>query len=192
MWTTADIPDQSGRVVVITGANSGIGYESAAVLARKGAQVVMACRSVDKAEHARQDILQTAPGAKVDILPLNLGDLSSVRTFAETFNARYDRLDILMNNAGIMSTPYGKTVAGFEMQFGTNHLGHFALTGLLMPKLLKTPHSRVVIVSSGVYLNGHINFDDLQSEKRYNPWSAYSQSKLATILFMEELQRKLQ
>jgi NAD(P)-dependent dehydrogenase (short-subunit alcohol dehydrogenase family) len=115
-----------------------------------------------------------------------------VNSFAEAFKAKYDRLDILMNNAGVMAPPYGKTVDGFETQFGTNHLGHFALTGLLLPKLLETPHSRVVTVSSGVYLNGHLNFDDLQSEKRYNPWAAYSQSKLANILFMRELQRKLE
>src|SRR5258706_4631821 len=191
-WTAKDMPDQSGRVVIITGANSGIGYESAIAFARKRAKVVMACRSIDKAERARQDLLKLVPGVSVEIQRLDLGDLKSIRAFAESFNANYDRLDILMNNAGIMAPPYGKTTDGFETQFGTNHLGHFALTGLLMPKLLETPQSRVVTVSSGVYLNGHINFDDLQSEKHYSPWAAYSQSKLANILFTEELQRKLE
>lgn len=191
-WTVKDMPDQNGRVVVITGANSGVGYESAVALAKKSARVIMACRSIDKAERARQELLKSAPGATVEIMPLDLGNLKSVHSFADSFKAKYDRLDILMNNAGIMAPPYGKTVDGFETQFGTNHLGHFALTGLLMPKLLETPHSRVVTVSSGVYLNGHINFDDLQSEKRYNPWVGYSQSKLANILFMWELQRKLE
>ena len=191
-WTAQDIPNQSGRVIVITGANSGIGYESAVALARKGARVVMACRSLDKAEQARADLLKRAPGASVDILHLDLGNLKSVRSFATTFNASYDRLDVLMNNAGIMIPPYGKTADGFETQFGTNHLGHFALTALLLPKLLETPKSRVAITSSGAYLmGGNIHFDDLQSEKHYSPWSAYSQSKLANILFMEELQRKL-
>jgi NAD(P)-dependent dehydrogenase (short-subunit alcohol dehydrogenase family) len=185
------MPDQSGRVVIITGANSGIGYESAVAFARKGARVVMACRNLEKAERARRDLLKATPGADVEIMALDLGSLKSVHSFAESFNANYGQLDILMNNAGIMAPPYGKTVDGFETQFGTNHLGHFALTGLLIPKLLETPHSRVVTVSSGVYLNAHIDFNDLQSEKRYNPWAAYSQSKLANILFMRELQHKL-
>lgn len=191
-WAVKDMPDQHGRIVVITGANSGVGYESALALARKGARVVMACRNLDKARQARQTLLQAVPDAAVDVLALDLGSLASVRAFAETFNARYNRLDILMNNAGIMATDYGKTTDGFELQLGTNHLGHFALTGLLLPRLLETPHSRVVTVSSGVYLIGRINFDDLQSEKRYERWSAYSQSKLANLLFAHELHRRLQ
>lgn len=191
MWSANNMPDQSGRVVVITGANSGVGYESAVALAQKGARVVMACRSVNKAEDAHRELLKRASGAQVDILPLDLGSLKSVREFSENFNARYDRLDILMNNAGIMIPPYGKTEDGFESQFGTNHLGHFALTGLVLPKLLKTPGSRIVNVSSGAYLQATMNFEDLQSENEYNAWGAYAQSKLANILFTQELQRKL-
>src|SRR5579859_5608253 len=191
-WTAKDMPDQSGRVVIITGANSGVGYESAVALARKGARVVMACRSLDKAERARHELLAKVPGAAVDVLPLDLGNLDSVRTFAESFNVHYDRLDILMNNAGIMVPPYGKTADGFETQFGTNHLGHFALTAFLLPKLLETTASRVVTVSSSAYLNARIDFADLQSENRYRPWAAYGQSKLANILFSQELERRLE
>jgi NAD(P)-dependent dehydrogenase (short-subunit alcohol dehydrogenase family) len=192
MWTVNEIPNQNGRVALITGANSGIGYESAVALAAKGARVVMAVRSLDKGEKARTDLLKRVPGANVDILPLDLGSLQSVQAFADSFNACYDRLDILMNNAGIMAPPYGKTADGFETQFGTNHLGHFALTGLVLPKLLETPNSRVVNVSSYAYRDGIMNFDDLQSEKRYHAWSAYGQSKLANILFTLELHRKLE
>src|SRR5437868_2955888 len=125
-WTANDIQDQSGRVVIITGANSGVGYESAIALARKGARIVMGCRSLDKAERAKQDILKLVPNAKLEVMQLDLGSLKSVHSFADTFNATYDRLDILMNNAGIMVPPYGKTAEGFETQFGTNHLGHYA------------------------------------------------------------------
>lgn len=191
-WTAKDMVDQSGRVVVITGANSGVGYESAVAFARKGAQVVMACRSMDKAERARQELLARVPGALVDILPLDLGSLQSVRAFTDRFFACYDRLDILMNNAGIMALPYSKNKDGFESQFGTNHLGHFALTGLLLPALLETSKSRIVSVSSNAYLRGQINFEDLQGEKRYTRWGAYSQSKLANVLFARELQYKLE
>ncbi|MBX3063805.1 MAG: SDR family NAD(P)-dependent oxidoreductase [Anaerolineae bacterium] len=192
-WTAKDIPSQAGRVVVITGANSGVGYESAVALAGKGAQVIMASRSIDKAQRAQQELLQDVPTAKVDLMRLDLSDLRSVRAFAEEFNASYARLDILMNNAGIMIPPYGKTTDGFEIQFGTNHLGHFALTGLLLPKLLITPAARIVTVSSSAYMmGGQINFGDLQSEQRYDAWGAYSQSKLANLLFMMELQRKLE
>lgn len=190
--TAKDMPDQSGRVVVITGANSGVGYESAIAFAKKGARVVMACRSVSKAESARRELLKSVPDADVDILPLDLGSLKSVREFAETFNANYARLDVLMNNAGIMIPPFGRTADGFETQFGTNHLGHFALTGLVLPKLMETPHSRIVNVSSSAYMQGRIDFDNLNAEKGYRPWLAYAQSKLANILFTLELQRKLE
>src|SRR5262249_5455968 len=149
-------PNQTGRVTIVTGANSGVGYESAVALARSGAQVVMASRSIDKAERARRDLFERVPGAAVEIIPLDLSSLQSVRAFADNFNARYDRLDILMNNAGIMIPPYGKTADGFESQLGTNHLGHFALTGLLLPRLLTTPRSRVVTVSSSAAMNGRI------------------------------------
>src|SRR5262245_31727477 len=182
-WTANDMPDQTGHIVIITGANSGVGYESAVALARKGAHVMMACRSLEKAERARQDLLKRVPAATVEIMPLDLGSLKSVRAFAEAFNSRYDHLYILMNNAGIMAVDYGKTPDGFELQFGTNHLGHFALTGLLLPSLLATPHSRVVTVSSGAYLGGRVNFDDLQGEQHYDRPGAYAQSKLANILF---------
>ncbi|MEP6988528.1 MAG: oxidoreductase [Chloroflexota bacterium] len=191
-WTAKDMPDQSGRVVVITGANSGVGYESAVAFAAKGARVVMASRSMDKLEKARQDLLQRVPKAKVDVMQLDLGSLKSVQSFADSFNANYDRLDILMNNAGIMIPPYGKTSDGFELQFGTNHLGHFALTGWVLPKILATPHSRIATTSSGAYLYGQMHWDDLQFEKEYRPNPAYAQSKLANILFMRELQRKLE
>jgi NAD(P)-dependent dehydrogenase (short-subunit alcohol dehydrogenase family) len=177
---------------VITGSNSGIGYESAVALARKNAHVVMACRSLEKAERARQELYQRAPNATVDLLQLDLGSLQSIRAFAEAFDAAYDRLDILMNNAGIMAPPYGTTVDGFESQFGTNHLGHFALTGLLLSKLLNTAKSRVVTISSYANLGGWINFDDLQSSKRYIGWLAYCQSKLANIHFARQLQKKLE
>jgi NAD(P)-dependent dehydrogenase (short-subunit alcohol dehydrogenase family) len=190
-WSAKDIPDQKGKIIIITGANSGVGYESALALARKGARVVMACRSKDKAERARQDILKLVPTAQLDVLALDLGSLKSIQEFAEIFTANYPRLDVLMNNAGIMSLPYAKTVDGFEQQFGTNHLGHFALTGQLLPKLLLTPHSRVVTVSSSAYMTGRMNFDNLQGEQNYQRWHAYEQSKLANILFALELQRKL-
>lgn len=192
-WTVQDIPDQSGKVVIITGANSGLGYESTLALARKGARVVMACRSMERAEKARQQILDAVPGASLDVFELDLASQDDIRRFASDFNEQYDRLDVLMNNAGIMIPPYGKTEDGFEQQFGVNYLGHFALTGLVLPPLLATPDSRVVTVSSMVYaLNGRINFDDLQSEQNYVPFKAYGQSKLANILFMLELQRKLE
>jgi protochlorophyllide reductase len=190
-WTAKDIPDQSGRVILITGANSGIGFESAVALGRKGARVVMACRNLEKAERARQELLQRAPNSAVDLLQLDLGSLHSIRACADAFNTNNDRLDVLMNNAGIMAPPYSKTVDGFEAQIGTNHLGHFALTGLLLPKLLNTPKSRIVTLSSYANLTGWINFNDLQSEKRYIGWLAYCQSKLANILFARELQHKL-
>ncbi len=191
-WTSDNIPDQSGKVAIVTGANSGIGYESALALARKGAAVVMACRSLQKANAAAGQIRQTAPAGTVEVMELNLGDLESGRRFAATFQERYDRLDLLINNAGIMHPPYGKTAQGFELQFGVNHLGHFALTGLLLDLLIQTPQSRVVTVSSTSHRFGRIDFEDLNWEKRrYKPNPAYGQSKLANLLFTYELQRKL-
>lgn len=190
-WTTNDIADQTGRVIVITGANSGIGYESAHALAGKGATVVMACRNAEKGAAAREAILHQFPNANVQVMALDLGSLASVRAFAEAFNARFDRLDVLMNNAGVMAVPEGKTVDGFETQFGTNHLGHFALTGLLLEKLLESPGSRVVTTSSFMYLIGRINFDDLQATLKYSNSGAYANSKLANMLFALELQCRL-
>ncbi len=191
-WTTSDIPDQRDRVIVITGANSGIGYESARAIAGKGATVIMACRSVEKGATARDAILAEFPSANVEVMALDLGSLASIRAFADAVAARHNRLDVLMNNAGIMAVPQAKTVDGFESQFGTNHLGHFALTGLLLPTLLATPASRVVTTSSGLYASGRINFDDLQATRGYSARAAYSNSKLANILFALELQRRLE
>jgi len=177
MWTSVDIPDQTGRVALVTGANSGIGRETAEVLASKGATVVRACRNPHR-----------VPG---ETLRLDLADLAAVRAAAAEFAERYDRLDLLINNAGVMIPPYSRTRDGFELQFGTNHLGHFALTGLLLDRLLATDGSRVVTVSSNGHRRGVINFADLQSEHGYHPMTAYAQSKLANLLFTFELQRRL-
>jgi NAD(P)-dependent dehydrogenase (short-subunit alcohol dehydrogenase family) len=190
-WTAEDIPNLTGRLAIVTGANSGIGYETTKALAEKGATVVMACRNRQKADAAAAQIRETGPLGAVQVMSLDLADLDSVRTFAAAFRAEYDRLDLLINNAGIMVPPYGKTAQGFEMQFGVNHLGHFALTALLLNPLLHTPQSRVVTVSSGAHRFGRINFDDLNSEQGYSPNAAYGQSKLANLLFTYELQRKL-
>ena len=191
-WTAEDIPDQSGRVAIVTGANSGIGYETALALARKGATVVMACRDLSKAAPAADSCRATQPSGTLEVMQLDLADLESVRQFAANYRERYDRLDLLINNAGIMMPPYGKTAQGFETQFGVNHLGHFALTGLLFDLLLQTPGSRVVTVSSGSHRFGQIDFEDLQWEnKDYKRNAAYGQSKLANLLFTYELQRRL-
>ena len=189
-WTQNDIPNQQGKRVIVTGGNSGIGYEAALALAGRDAQVILAVRNVDKGEEAARQIRQRHPQALVAVMELNLADLKSIAAFAESFRANHDRLDILINNAGVMALPARKTVDGFEMQFGTNHLGHFALTGLLLPLLKKTPGARVVTVSSGVHILGDIHFDDLQWEKKYDRWGAYAQSKLANLLFAYELQRR--
>ena len=190
-WTEALIPDQTGRVVLVTGANSGIGLEAARMLAQRGAQVVLACRTRSKADAARASILADAPAADVSIIDLDLSSLASTGEAAAEFSGRFDRLDLLLNNAGVMATPYQRTVDGFELQFATNHLSHFALTGHLLPTLLATPASRVVNVSSLAHRMGKIDFDDLQSERKYRAWGAYGQSKLANLLFTFELQRRL-
>lgn len=191
-WNENNIPDQTNRVAIVTGANSGIGFETALALAHKGATVVMACRNRDKAEAAASQIRQGKPAAQVVVMLLNLGDLESVRQFAAAFLAANDRLDLLINNAGIMHPPYGKTAQGFETQFGVNHLGHFALTGLLLARVMQTPKSRVVTVSSVSHRFGAIRFDDLQWDKRsYRSNAAYGQSKLANLLFTYDLQRRL-
>jgi NAD(P)-dependent dehydrogenase (short-subunit alcohol dehydrogenase family) len=193
-WTQNDMPDLSGKVIVVTGANCGLGYEAAKEFARKGARTVLACRSVDKAQAALDQIKQEIPRAQVETMQLDLASLASVREFAETFRARYDRLDILVNNAGIMWVPYQKTEDGFESQFGTNHLGHFALTGLLMDLLLTTPDARVVNVSSVGHRSGTMDFDNLMFEdgQGYGRHRAYGRSKLANLLFTYELQRRFQ
>ncbi len=190
-WTLNDIPEQSGKVIIITGANVGLGYESAKALAEKGAEVILAVRTVSKGQDAEAKIRQSIPNAQLHTMTLDLSDLASVKAFAETFKSRFNRLDVLMNNAGVMATPEMKTKDGFELQFGTNHLGHFALTAQLMDVLLSTPNSRVVNVSSLSAENGQIHFDDIMFEKGYQRFGAYGQSKLANLLFTLGLQARL-
>lgn len=189
-WTTADVGDQRGRVALVTGANSGIGFETAKQLAAHGATVVLACRNPAKMSDAATRLQATAQG-EIATLELDLASLASIRAVADEFHRRYGTLDLLINNAGLMIPPYGRTVDGFESQFGINHLGHFALTGLLLDRLLRTPGSRVVTVSSYAHRRGTINFADLQSERGYRAMTAYAQSKLANLLFTYELQRRL-
>jgi NAD(P)-dependent dehydrogenase (short-subunit alcohol dehydrogenase family) len=188
-WTNDNIPDQTGKIAIVTGANSGIGFETAKALAEKRATVIMACRNPDKAQAAMAEIKKSVPEAKLEFIPLDLSDLASIKAFARTFQEDHDRLDMLINNAGIMMPPYSKTKDGFEVQFGANHLGHFALTGLLMPTLRKTKGARVVNVSSVAHRmgTGTINFEDLHAEKGYNPMRSYAQSKLANLLFTRQL-----
>ena len=192
-WTTAQIPDQTGRTAVITGANTGLGYETAAALAAKGAHVVLAVRNLDKGKDAARRIEQATAGARVDLQELDLTSLASIRSAADQLKAGHESIDLLINNAGVMFTPKTVTKDGFELQFGTNHLGHFAFTGLLLDRVLAVPGSRVVTVSStGHRLIEAIRFDDLQWERSYNRFRAYGQSKLANLLFTYELQRRLQ
>ena len=190
-WSAEHGPDQTGRVAIVTGANSGIGFETAQVLAAKGATVIMACRNLDKANPKAEEIRAAHPGCDVEVMELDLSDLDSVRQFADAFRAKHSRLDLLINNAGIMVPPYGKTAQGFETQFGVNHLGHFALTGSLLDLIVNTPGSRIVTVSSIAHLMGRIDFSDLNWEKGYKAQAAYGQSKLANLLFTYELQRHL-
>jgi NAD(P)-dependent dehydrogenase (short-subunit alcohol dehydrogenase family) len=190
-WGISDIPDQTGRTAVITGANSGIGYEAARILASRGATVVLAGRDAGKTAAARDRILGQASAARLDTVSLDLAALDSVRKAAIEIRARYPRVDLLINNAGLMYPPYGRTADGFELQLGTNHLGHFALTGLVLPSLLEVPGSRVVTISSVGHRMGRINFTDLQSERHYWRVTAYGQSKLANLMFTYELQRRL-
>jgi NAD(P)-dependent dehydrogenase (short-subunit alcohol dehydrogenase family) len=189
-WTTDDIPDLTGRTAVVTGANSGLGFESALALARAGADVVLACRDQAKGSAALDRIVASVPDATVSLAPLDLADLASVAAFATAFAGDHDGLDILLNNAGVMAIPRRETADGFEMQFGTNHLGHFALTAHLLDRLLARPGARVVTVSSAVAQMGRIRFDDLQGTGKYGKWSAYSQAKLANQLFALELDRR--
>lgn len=184
----SDIPDQSGRTAVVTGANSGIGLITARELARRGARVLLACRDEQRGKEAAARIRRAVRGADVEFAALDLADLASVREFAEAYRA--DTLDLLINNAGVMALPYGRTADGFETQFGVNHLGHFALTGLLLPKLLHTPGARVVSVSSGLHALSDIDIGDLNSERDYRRWIAYARSKTANLLFVHELARR--
>ena len=189
-WTAADIPDQSDRIAVVTGANSGLGLVTSRELARAGAEVIMACRDATKGETGAQEIRSAVPGAQVRVERLDLADLSSVQEFAASVTGAHQRLDLLVNNAGVMAPPRRVTRDGFESQLGTNHLGHFALTGRLLGRLRSAPEPRVVTVSSIAHRTGRINFSDLQSERRYFSWLAYGQSKLANLMFCFELQRR--
>jgi len=192
-WTEQDVPDQSGRLAIVTGSNTGLGYDTARVLAARGAQVVMAVRDTVKGESAAARIRQLTPGAKVSVQKLDLGSLASVREAAAAMAAEHPRVDLLVNNAGVMYPPKSSTADGFELQFGTNHLGHFALTGLLLPNLLEVGRSRIVVVASIAHnIRAKIDFDDLKWEKRkYDRVAAYGQSKLANLMFAFDLQRRL-
>jgi NAD(P)-dependent dehydrogenase (short-subunit alcohol dehydrogenase family) len=191
-WVSQRIPRVDGKTVVVTGANSGLGFEATKLLAKRGARVILAVRNLEKGREAVKRICAEMPEAQLELLPLDLADLGSVGRFAEEVRGSQSRLHALVNNAGVMAIPQRSTADGFEMQFGTNHLGHFALTGLLLPLLLRTPDSRVVTVSSGIHVIGRINFEDLQSVERYSDFRAYAQSKLANLLFTYELQRKFE
>lgn len=190
-WTADNLPDLSGKTVLVTGANSGVGYEAALQFARVKAEVVLACRRPDSARAAADQINRQFPGTNVEVMQVDLSNLASIRAAAEDFRAKHRKLDILCNNAGVMAMPYARTGDGFEMQFGTNHLGHFALTGQLLEPLLAAGAARVVTVSSGAHKMGSIRFDDLNWERGYSKWRAYGQSKLANLLFMFEFQRKI-
>jgi NAD(P)-dependent dehydrogenase (short-subunit alcohol dehydrogenase family) len=190
-WTTERIPELHGKTAIVTGANSGLGYETALELARRGAQVVLACRKPENAAAAAERIRAEHAEAAIGSIPLDLADLASVRDFAEKFRAGHRELHLLCNNAGVMALPLRRTADAFEMQLGTNHLGHFALTGLLLEPLLRTSGARVVTLSSTAHKIGRIDFDDLQSGRSYSRWRAYGQSKLANLLFAYQLQRRL-
>lgn len=191
-WTFDNIPDQSGRTAIITGANTGLGFETARMLAQRGANVILACRNLGKGSEAMRRILELRPTGSVTLESLDLSDLGSVASFAQKMLATQPRIDLLINNAGVMVPPRGKTAQGFELQFGTNHLGHFALTAPLLPRLAKQPGARVVVVASMAQRFGTISVEDPNWERRrYNGWLAYGQSKLANMMFALELQRRL-
>lgn len=190
-WTSEQIPDQSGRTAIVTGANSGLGLAAAQELARHGAHVVLACRNAQKGGAAIAQIETAVPDAKVELGSLDLSSLASVKEFADRYLAAHDGLDLLINNAGLMAPPRGETEDGFELQFGTNHLGHFALTGHLIGAMEGRPDARVVALSSIAHRTGKIKFDDPQSERRYSRWRAYGQSKLADLMSALELDRRL-
>jgi len=190
-WTQDQISQQEGRIAVVTGANSGLGFSTTRALALKGAKVIMACRNLEKGEMARQLIINEGVAVEPEVWQLNLASLESVKQFALKFAAAGTRLDLLINNAGLMAIPYDRTEDGFEMQFGVNHLGHFALTARLWPKLSETEGSRVVQVSSLAHHIGEIRFEDIHWEKGYKKWGAYGMSKLANLLFVRELTNRL-
>ena len=192
-WTSADMPAQDGRTIVITGANTGVGFETAKLLAARGAAIVLACRDPERARQARQRISSGAPSDRLDTITLDLASLASVQAAAAELHSRHRRIDVLINNAGVMWAPKGETADGFETHFGTNHLGHFAFTGLVLDLLLLTAGSRVVVLSSPAHRAGDIDFADLPyRRRRYRPSAAYSRSKLANLLFAQMLQAKLE
>jgi NAD(P)-dependent dehydrogenase (short-subunit alcohol dehydrogenase family) len=184
--------EQKGRIFIVTGANAGLGFETSKELGKQGAKVIMACRNLSKGENAKEEIQKEFPQVDLEVMEIDLSTMNSVRDFAEKYTSNFDRLDVLINNAGVMMPPYTKTEDGFELQFAANYLGHFLLTGLLLDHLTKTPDSRIVNLSSIAHKSGKINFDDLQSEKKYSASGAYSQSKLACLMFNFELQRRLE
>ena len=192
-WNLENVKDLKGKNIIVTGANTGLGFETAQALAKKGANVIMACRSQKRAQEAKDKILSKYPEAKIDIILLDLGNLSKVKKFVDDYKAKYKTLDILINNAGVMTTPYMKTDDGFEFQNGVNHLGHFALVAQLFDLLKSTKDSRLVIVSSIAHKRGEINLDNymFENEKEYTPMKSYSQSKLSNLLFMYELNRRV-
>ena len=193
-WTLNNVANLDGKVIIVTGGNSGLGFESVKAFAGKGASVVLTSRNMQKGEDAKTEILKAHPDSKVEVLELDLMDLESVEAFVKQFEIKYDRLDVLLNNAGIMTTPYFKTKDGYEGQMGTNHLGHFALTAQLMKMIKATPGSRVVNVSSGGHRFGKMDFDNLLFEdgKDYSPMKAYGRSKLSNLLFTYELERQFE
>ncbi len=191
-WTIDKIPNLAGKIAIVTGANSGLGFETSRALARSNAHVIMTSRNQQKGQKALNAIQQEAPDSSLQLTQLDLADLTSVASFADDYLSQHNQLHILVNNAGVMAIPQRATSDGFEMQFGTNHLGHFALTGQLLPALLNTPGARVVNVSSTAHRFGKINFDDLNWEQSYNRWQAYGASKAANLFFTYELQRKFE
>ena len=191
-WDASQIPDQSGKIIVITGSSSGIGFEAARVLTNKGAKVIIAVRDPVKGNTALDKIKAQIENADVEYMNIDLADLDSVNAFVKEYKEKFDKLDILINNAGVMIPPYSKTKNGFELQMGTNHMGHFALTLQLLDLIKNTPHSRIVNVSSNAHKYGNIDFDDLNWEKRkYKAWRAYGDSKIANLYFTSELRNRL-
>ncbi len=191
-WNTDNIPDQNGKIAIVTGSSSGIGYETARVLANKNAKVIIAVRNLEKGEKAKSKIINQNSNAEIEVMNLDLADLNSVKSFSDSFKQKYSQLDLLINNAGVMIPPYSKTKDGFELQMGTNHFGHFALTLQLIDLIKNTPNSRIVNVASNAHKYGKINFNDLNWEKRkYKPMRSYGDSKIANLYFTSELAKKL-
>jgi len=191
-WTSNDIPDLTGKTAIVTGANSGIGFETAKALAHKGAEVILACRDTLKGEEAAGAITRYYSEAKIEVMTLDLSSLDSIKKFTGIVNKKYSKIDILVNNAGVMMPPYGKTEDGFELQFGTNHLGHFALTGQLFDLIANAENARIVTVSSIAHRQGKVDFENLNAEKGYNKSAVYGLSKIANLMFTYELQRRIE